>query len=93
MRSQGFNMNNKIQKAKMQLPFLRCWEQKWGMAHSTINGVGRPPKPLLQPEPPISSHLTPFKGPAHSPGGVSKGTCCLFSLRLQLEEPLPEFLT
>ena len=84
--------DNKIQKdQKTQLLLLKSQEQKQCVgresrvlhmppAHNTTKGVGRPPKPTLQPNPRHTPTLTPYKEPARPPGGASKGTCYLFLL-------------
>lgn len=87
------SMNSKIQKAKTQLPF-RGAESKSGGWHTALSTGWAEYlshcSSLSHPSAPTPRHLRDQLTP---PGGVSKGTCCLFSLRLQSEEPLPEFLT
>ena len=58
-------------------------------ARSTNTGVGRPPKPPFEPDPPICPTLVPFKGPAQppSPWGVNKGTCTCFCFLVLQQEP------
>lgn len=48
-------------------------------AQSTTEAGGRPPEPSAQSKPPICPTLTPWKKPVHTPWGVSKCTCFLFS--------------
>ena len=53
-------------------------------AHNTTKGVGKPPKPPLQPDPldtPLPSpHIRNKLGPPTFRELASKGTCCFFSL-------------
>ena len=69
------------EKYKDKKPNCHFWRagRKAGYCTQHHRGVGKPPKPHLQPDPCI--HLTPDKEKAcHLRWGASQGTCYLFSL-------------
>ena len=63
--SQLEHTNDKIQKAKTQLPLLRSGANAGYCAHSTTKGVGRQPEPTLWLNPWVHFYLHPIKAPAH----------------------------
>ena len=74
----------RYKKAKTQLSFLRCLEQKegscaWSPAQSITGGWADHPSHSSSPNHGSTPTLTPFKGPAGPSLRVSKRTCYLFS--------------
>ena len=80
----GQILDNRYKKTpKAQLPFLKSWEQKQRVgsksrvlcmcpAHTTTKGVGKPPKPRLQPDPWTHPYPHPIQGTSSPPPSASE---------------------
>ena len=65
----GANYRQDTKRPNTQLPFAKRQEQKQGTTHTPCThhhqGVSKPPRPLLQPDPLTCSDPHPKKEPAH----------------------------